>query len=74
MPEMVVASRCEGLGFRPRAVASACSSPRISIFKRQVLQRKNFSSIVSMAADRCQGRSKAVMLQELRALQQSANP
>ncbi|CAE7311369.1 unnamed protein product [Symbiodinium microadriaticum] len=29
-----------------------------------VLQRKNFSSIVSMAADRCQGRSKAVMLQE----------
>ncbi|CAE7722952.1 unnamed protein product [Symbiodinium necroappetens] len=41
---------------------------------RQVLQRKNFSSILSMAADRCQGRSKAVMLQELRALQQNANP
>ncbi|CAE7597216.1 unnamed protein product [Symbiodinium sp. CCMP2456] len=40
---------------------------------RQVLQRKNFCGILAMAADKCQGRSKAVMLQELRAIRQSAN-
>ncbi|CAE7793958.1 Calmodulin [Symbiodinium sp. CCMP2456] len=39
---------------------------------RQVLQRMNFSGILSMAADTCGGRSKAVMLQELSGLRQSA--
>ncbi|CAE7777524.1 unnamed protein product [Symbiodinium sp. CCMP2592] len=39
---------------------------------RQVLQRMNFSSILSMAANKCEGRSKGVMLQELRALRQSS--
>ncbi|CAE7363225.1 Calmodulin [Symbiodinium sp. CCMP2456] len=39
---------------------------------RQVLQRMNFSGILSMAAHKCEGRSKAVMLQELSALRQSA--
>ncbi|CAE7569803.1 Calmodulin [Symbiodinium sp. CCMP2456] len=39
---------------------------------RQVLQRMNFSDILSMAAHRCEGRSKAVMLQELVGLRQRA--
>eukprot|EP00439_Symbiodinium_sp_Y106_P025851 s7479_g3.t1 len=39
---------------------------------RKVLQRMNFSSILAIAANNCEGRSKDVMLQELRALRQSA--
>ncbi|CAE7262907.1 nipblb, partial [Symbiodinium necroappetens] len=40
---------------------------------RQVLQRRNFAGILSMAAKECEGRSREVLLQELRALRQCAD-